>query len=99
MSLKIITFLGAAPATFTTTYALKDNNGEEQKYDGKVFSEALRQFCNYDLMLVCVTEKAKAVTWPVLEALEDPRIQAVDIPTGNNTAQMWQIFHNYYRAY
>jgi CRISPR-associated DxTHG motif protein len=92
MSLKIITFLGAAPATFTTTYALKDNNGDEKKYDGKVFSEALRQFCNYDLMLVCVTEKAKTANWQVLASLNDPRIQAVDIPTGNNTAQMWQIF-------
>lgn len=92
MSLKIITFLGAGSATFTTTYAFKDSSGEVQKYDGKVFSEALRQFCNYDLMLVCVTEKAKTVNWPVLEALNDPKIQAVDIPTGNDTAQMWQIF-------
>lgn len=85
MSQKIITFLGAGPATSTTTYAFKDKNGEEKKYEGKVFSEALRQFCDYDSMLVCVTEKAKAVNWPVLEALNDPRIQAVDIPTGNDT--------------
>ena len=92
MSIKIITFLGAAPATFTTTYAFKDKNGEEKKYEGKVFSEALRQFCDYNSMLVCVTEKAKALNWPVLEALKDPRIQAIDIPTGNDTAQMWQIF-------
>jgi len=92
MSLKIITFLGAAPATFTTTYAFKDSKGDEIKYEGRVFSEALRQFCNYDSMLVCVTEKAKAVNWSVLEELNDPRIQAVDIPTGNNTAEMWQIF-------
>lgn len=92
MSQKIITFLGAGSATSTTTYAFKDKNGEEKKYEGKVFSEALRQFCKYDSMLVCVTEKAKAVNWPVLEALNDPRIQAVDIPTGNDTAQMWQIF-------
>ncbi len=92
MSIKIITFLGAAPATFTTTYAFKDRNGQETEYDGKVFPEALRQFCHYDSMLVCLTEKAKAVNWPVLEALNDPKIQAVDIPTGNNTAEMWQIF-------
>lgn len=92
MSTKIITFLGAASATFTTTYAFKDQNGQEQKYDGKVFPEALRQFCEYDSMLVCITEKAKTVNWPVLEALQDPRIEAVEIPTGNNTAQMWQIF-------
>lgn len=92
MSLKIITFLGAGSATSTTTYAFKDENGKEQKYDGNVFPEALRQFCEYDLMLVCVTEKAKAVNWSVLEALKDPKIQAIDIPTGNNTAEMWQIF-------
>src|SRR6476661_2069427 len=92
MSIKIITFLGATPATFTTTYIFKDKNGEQKKYEGKVFTEALRQFFNYDLMLVCVTEKAKAVNWSVLEALKDPRIQAIDIPTGNDTAQMWQIF-------
>jgi CRISPR-associated DxTHG motif protein len=92
MRIKIITFLGATPATFTTTYIFKDKNGDDKKYDGKVFTEALRQFCEYDSMLVCVTEKAKAVNWPVLEALKDPRIQAIDIPTGNDTAQMWQIF-------
>jgi CRISPR-associated DxTHG motif protein len=92
MSQKIITFLGAAPATFTTTYAFKDKNGQEQKYDGQVFPEALRQFCNYDSMLVCLTAKAKTLNWPVLEALKDPRIKAIDIPTGNNTAEMWQIF-------
>jgi CRISPR-associated Csx2 family protein len=95
MSRKIITFLGAAPATSTTIYAFKDENGGEKKYDGKVFPEALRQFYGedkYDLMLVCLTEKAKAVNWSVLEALKDPKIQAVDIPTGNNTAEMWQIF-------
>ncbi len=92
MSLKIITFLGATPATSTTTYIFKEKNGDEKKYNGKVFTEALRQFCKYDSILVCVTEKAKAVNWPVLEALKDPRIQAIDIPTGNDTAQMWQIF-------
>ena len=99
MSRKIITFLGAIPALGTpekpmkpTTYAFKDNNGEEQKYDGYTFPEALRQFCQYDSMLVCVTAKAKTANWPVLAALKDPRIEAVDIPTGNNTAEMWQIF-------
>jgi len=92
MSQKIITFLGAAPATFTTTYAFKDKNGEEKKYEGKVFSEALRQFCEYDSMLVCLTEKAKTVNWSVLEELQDLRIKAIDIPTGNNTVEMWKIF-------
>jgi CRISPR-associated Csx2 family protein len=102
MSLRIISFLGVSPALGTperpaklTTYAFKDENGDEKTYDGYVFPEALRQFCGpdkYDSMLVCVTEKAKAANWSVLEALEDPKIQAVDIPTGNNTAEMWQIF-------
>ena len=92
MSRKIITFLGATPATSTTTYFFKDKNGEQKKYEGKVFSEALRQFCEYDSMLVCVTEKAKTVNWSVLEELNDPKIQAVDIPTGNDTSQMWQMF-------
>ncbi len=99
MSRKIITFLGAIPAHGTperpmqpTTYAFKDENGVEKRYDGYVFPEALRQFCDYDLMLVCLTEKAKAVNWSVLKAIADPKIQAVDIPTGNNTAEMWQIF-------
>lgn len=99
MSRKIITFLGAIPARGTperpmqpTTYAFKNHNGAEQKYDGYVFPEALKQFCQYDSMLVCLTEKAKTVNWPVLAALQDPKIQAVDIPTGNNTAEIWDIF-------
>jgi len=82
---KIITFLGkyASP----TTYSYKD-----KLYVGKVFAEALRQFCEYDTMLVCVTQEAKETTWPVLEALQDPRIQAVDIPTGRTTEEMWETF-------
>ncbi|HLO86050.1 MAG TPA: TIGR02221 family CRISPR-associated protein [Nostocaceae cyanobacterium] len=82
----IITFLGDRGA-LQTTYT---HNGKE--YIGGVFAEALRQFCEYDTMLVCVTEKARENTWPVLEALEDSRIKPIDIPTGRSTEEMWQTF-------
>jgi len=82
----IITFLGDRGA-LQTTYIY---NGNE--YVGGVFAEALRQFCEYDTMLVCVTEKARENTWLVLEALGDARIQPVDIPTGRSTEEMWQTF-------
>lgn len=84
---KIITFLGKSPKE--TIYSYKDNT-----YKGQVFAEALRQFCEYDSMLVCVTEEAKASSWPVLEALGDSRIKPVDIPTGKTTEEMWDIFKN-----
>ncbi len=83
---KIITFLGERGA-LQTTYTHNGNS-----YIGGVFAEALRQFCDYDEMLVCVTEKAKANTWSVLENLEDPRIKLIDIPTGTDTNEMWQTF-------
>jgi CRISPR-associated DxTHG motif protein len=82
----IITFLGDRGA-LQTTYT---HNGKE--YIGRVFAEALRQFCEYDTMLVCVTERARENTWPVLEALGDSRIKAIDIPTGRSTEEMWQTF-------
>ncbi|MBR8832958.1 MAG: TIGR02221 family CRISPR-associated protein [Stigonema ocellatum SAG 48.90 = DSM 106950] len=83
---KIITFLGDRGA-LQTTYSYKDN-----LYTGGVFAEALRQFCEYDIMLVCVTEKAKENTWSVLEQLNDSRIKPIDIPTGRQTDEMWQTF-------
>ncbi|MCB8762213.1 TIGR02221 family CRISPR-associated protein [Planktothrix agardhii] len=83
---KIITFLGERGA-LQTTYIHQGNS-----YTGGVFAEALHQFCQYDTMLVCVTEKAKANTWPVLEALKEPRIQAIDIQNGTTTDEMWQTF-------
>lgn len=82
----IITFLGDRGA-LQTTYS---HNGKE--YIGGVFAEALRQFCEYDTMLVCVTQRARENTWPVLEVLEDSRIKPIDIPTGRNTDEMWQTF-------
>jgi CRISPR-associated Csx2 family protein len=82
---KIITFLGKY--RIQTTYLYKD-----LPYDGEVFAQALRKFCEYDIMLVCVTEEAKKNTWPVLEVLKDERIQPIDIPTGRNTEEMWETF-------
>jgi CRISPR-associated DxTHG motif protein len=84
--IKIITFLGDRGAV-QTTYSYKDN-----LYVGGVFAEVLRQFCQYDAMLVCVTEGAKEKTWSVLGALGDPRIKPIDIPTGRTTDEMWQTF-------
>lgn len=86
---KIITFLGKYRSKngIQTTYLYKD-----LPYDGEVFAQALRKFCEYDIMLVCVTEEAKKNTWPVLEALKDERIKPIDIPTGRNTEEMWETF-------
>ena len=58
--IKIITFLGDRGA-METKYKFQD-----KVYTGGIFAEALHQFCEYDQMLVCVTEKAKANTWSVL---------------------------------
>ncbi|HBB30408.1 MAG TPA: TIGR02221 family CRISPR-associated protein [Cyanobacteria bacterium UBA8803] len=82
---KIITFLGAIARS--TTYSYQDKN-----YVGEVFAQALREFCQYDTMLVCVTALAKEKTFPILEALNDSRIQPIDIPTGRTTEEMWETF-------
>ncbi|MBC6431355.1 TIGR02221 family CRISPR-associated protein [Nostoc sp. HG1] len=82
---QIITFLGLYPRE--TTYSFKGKT-----YKGEVFAEALRQFCEYDSMLVCVTHEAKKSTFTVLEKLEDTRIKVIDIPTGATTEEMWQTF-------
>jgi CRISPR-associated DxTHG motif protein len=82
----IVTFLGDRGA-LQTTYSYQGEN-----YTGGVFAEALRQFCEFDRMIVCVTKRAKEKTWSVLEDLQDSRIQPLDIPTGQDTAEMWQTF-------
>ncbi|MFM7889047.1 MAG: TIGR02221 family CRISPR-associated protein [Pseudanabaena sp.] len=82
----IVTFLGDRGA-LQTTYSYQGEN-----YTGGVFAEALRQFCEFDRMIVCVTERAKEKTWSVLENLQDSRIQPLPIPTGQDTAEMWQTF-------
>ncbi|MEH2379888.1 MAG: TIGR02221 family CRISPR-associated protein [Nostoc sp.] len=82
---QIITFLGINAKE--TIYSFEGKN-----YKGKVFAEALRQFCDYDSMLVCVTTEAKDKTFPVLNSLGDARIQAVPIPNGETTEEMWETF-------
>jgi CRISPR-associated Csx2 family protein len=82
---KIISFLGAIARP--TTYSHQD-----KEYVGEVFAQVLREFCQYDTMLVCVTELAKEKTFPILEALNDSRIQPIDIPTGRTTEEMWETF-------
>jgi len=83
---KLITFLGKYPKQTTYLY-----NG--QTYQGQVFAEALRQFTDFDQMLVFTTEEAKTTTWPVLEALHDARIQQIPIPIGADEAQLWELFN------
>jgi CRISPR-associated DxTHG motif protein len=82
---KIITFLGKYPRETTYCYG-----GET--YAGRVFAEALRQFVDYDEILVFTTDVAAETTWPVLEELGDPRIRAVPIPTGNDADELWTLF-------
>ncbi|MBW4565960.1 MAG: TIGR02221 family CRISPR-associated protein [Mojavia pulchra JT2-VF2] len=82
---KIITFLGIQAKK--TTYSFEGVN-----YNGEVFAEALHQFCTYDSMLVCVTSEAKKKTFSILEKLEDERIEAIDIPNGETTEEMWETF-------
>lgn len=84
---KIITFLGDR-GPLETTYL-----HQGQPYTGGVFAEALRQFCDYHVMLVCVTEAARKKTWPHLEQLRDERIKPIDIPTGRNHQEMWATFN------
>ena len=82
---KIITFLGKYPKQTLYRHAGKC-------YQGEVFAQALYQFCDFEQMLVCVTEEAKTTTWKILEGLNDPRILAVDIALGRTDAEMWQMF-------
>lgn len=84
-SRKIITFLGRRPQT--TKYAFAGI-----PYCGSVFAEAMCQFIDFDQMLVCVTEEARADSWPVLTKLNDHRIKDVDIPRGESIEEMWDIF-------
>jgi CRISPR-associated DxTHG motif protein len=97
---KIITFLGVnlqrdrdTKALTATTYRHND-----QDYKGFVFAQALYQFCEFDEMLVCMTDKARKDAWDVLLAsgeapeLVDDRVRDISIATGWNTDEMWKIF-------
>lgn len=90
---KIITFLGATLIKDREGNLVKTNYLHNGKiYPGSVFPEALHQFTSYDKMLVFVTEKAREVTWPQLEGLNDERIIPIDIPTGNTNEELWELF-------
>jgi len=82
---KVITFLGKYPKE--TSYQFQG-----KVYTGKVFSEALRQFVEFDKMLVFVTDEARETTWPVLKLLNDKRIVPIPIPVGENTNELWALF-------
>ncbi len=85
MTRKAITFLGTLPKQ--TTYL-----HQGRTYSGQVFAEALRQFADLDEMLVFTTAGAGETTWPILARLGDPRLRRIDIPNGENTAELWRLF-------
>ncbi len=82
---KVITFLGIRPQLTKYQY-------QGQVYEGHVFAEAIRQFSDFDLMLVFVTKEALTNSYPALAALQDERIVPIQIPTGENSAEMWATF-------
>lgn len=82
---KVITFLGKSPRD-----AIYEWQGKP--YPGQVFAQALRQFVEFDEMLVFVTEDAKKETWPVLGKLNDSRLKPIDIKDGKDSDEMWSIF-------
>lgn len=85
MTRKVITFLGINPRD--AVYEWKGNT-----YPARVMAQAIREFAQFDQMLVFVTPDAKRGTFPILADLQDERIQAVDIVDGKDTESMWQIF-------
>jgi hypothetical protein len=86
MATYIITFLGIFPKE--TEYEF-----EGKKCTAQVFPAALRSFVEFDRMFVCVTVAANQKTFPILAALNDDRIEAVEIEDGENTEQMWRNFN------
>ncbi|MEA3396264.1 MAG: TIGR02221 family CRISPR-associated protein [Chloroflexota bacterium] len=82
---KIVTFLGKYPKETQYLY-------DDSVYTGRVFGEALRQFVAFDEMLVFTTAEAAHTTWPILAALDDPRIRKVAIPIGHDTDELWTLF-------
>ncbi len=86
MTTKVISFLGTAVRPTKYSY-------QEQVYEGSLFQIALRQFVNFDEMLVFVTKEAHKIAYPALEELNDPRIKPVDIRTGRTSEGLWSIFN------
>lgn len=85
MTVKIITFLGTSVRP--TKYSYKD-----QIYEGSLFQIALRQFVDFDEMLVFVTKDARKIAYPALQELNDSRIKPIDIYTGRTSEGLWNIF-------
>jgi len=86
MTTKVISFLGIKAQNTVYEYHGKS-------YQGNLFQIALRQFMNFDEMLVFATPEAKRETYPYLERLDDPRIKLVDIRRGTTSDGLWQIFN------
>jgi len=82
---RVISFLGTA--TRETEYLYKG-----ERYKGSVFQIAMRQFLDFDEMLVFVTDEARRQAYTVLESLNDPRIRDVCIPNGVDIKELWEIF-------
>ena len=85
MATYIITFLGIFARE--TEYEF-----EGKKEMGEVFPQALIKFVKFDRMFVCVTKDARIKTYPILEKLNDDRIEAISIEDGATTDQMWSNF-------
>lgn len=86
MKTKVISFLG-------TSVKLTKYSYKEQVYEGSLFQIALRQFMDFDEMLVFVTKEARKIAYPAIEELNDPRIKPVDIRTGRTSEGLWDIFN------
>ena len=86
MTTKVISFLGTSVRP--TKYSYK-----EQVYEGSLFQIALRQFTDFDEMLVFVTKDARKIAYSALEELGDPRIKPIDIRTGRTSEGLWNIFN------
>jgi CRISPR-associated DxTHG motif protein len=85
MNTYIITFLGTIAKP--TDYKYKD-----VPYNAEIFPQALVRLCEFDRMYVLVTKEAKEKTYPKLEALQDDRIEPIDIEDGETVDQMWKNF-------
>ncbi|GAB4396832.1 MAG: hypothetical protein OHK0052_18540 [Anaerolineales bacterium] len=85
MNRKVITFLGIKPRD--AVYEWKGKT-----YPAKVTAQAIREFAQFDEMLVLVTPDAKTQTFPLLAHLGDDRILPIDIVDGKDTESMWEIF-------
>lgn len=86
MTTKVISFLGIKAQDTVYQY-------QGKTYEGNLFQIALRQFMDFDEMLVFATPEAKKETYPYLEKLKDPRIKVVDIRRGTTSEGLWQIFN------